>query len=99
VIEAQGDADARLIQAGAEAKALETIGLAVADNNYLMSYLYINKINPNIQVMLVPENVPYLLDFPEYGPTVPTEEEANALIPSLLPSPTPTPTPTPTATP
>lgn len=94
VIEAQGQADARLIQAEAEAKALETIGVSVADNPDLLSYLYITKINPNIQVMLVPENVPYLFDFPEYGPPTPQDEESGVL-PSLLPTPIPTPTPVP----
>lgn len=94
VIKAQGEADARLIQAEAEAKALETIALSVADSPDLLTYLYITKINPNIQVMLVPENVPYLFNFPEIGPPAPTEEDTSSIIPSLLPTPAPTPTPT-----
>ncbi len=95
VIKAQGEADARLIQAEAEAKALQTIAQSVANSPDLLSYLYITKINPNIQVMMVPENIPYLLTFPELGPPNPTLEDSSGLIPSLQPTPTPTPTPVP----
>ena len=96
VIDAEGDAEARLIQADAEAEALELIALAVEGNPDLISYLYINKINPAVQVMLLPDNVPYLLPLPTLGPPAPDEIGA-------LPTPTPTPTatlpPEPTATP
>ncbi len=93
VIAAQGEADARLIQAGAEASALQTIAQSITGNADLLSYLYILKINPNIQVMLVPQNVPYLLPFPEMGPTQPSTEAGSSILPSLLPTPTPTATP------
>ncbi|MBN2549549.1 MAG: prohibitin family protein [Anaerolineales bacterium] len=90
VIKAKGEAEARLVQAGAEAQALSTIAAAVVDNPDLLSYLYILKINPNIQVMMIPDNVPYLLPLPTMGPPAPVSTES-----SLLPTPTPTPTPTP----
>lgn len=88
VIKAKGEAEARLVQAGAEAQALSTIAAAVVDNPDLLSYLYILKINPNIQVMMIPDNVPFLLPLPTMGPPAP-------VVVDVAPTPTPTPTPTP----
>jgi regulator of protease activity HflC (stomatin/prohibitin superfamily) len=93
VIQAEGAAEARLIEADAEARALELIAQAVADNPDLISYLYINKINPSVQTMLLPENVPYLLPLPTLGPPESAEMGAQ---PTPTPLPTPLPTPEPT---
>ena len=68
VINAQGAADARLIQADAEAKALQFIAAALKNNDNLLLYQYINQLSPDIQVMLVPNDNPYLLTLP----TLPT---------------------------
>jgi regulator of protease activity HflC (stomatin/prohibitin superfamily) len=65
VLEAQGRADARLIEAEAEAKALELIAAALRDNPDLLTFEYIQKLAPGIQVMLVPSNTPFLLPLPE----------------------------------
>jgi regulator of protease activity HflC (stomatin/prohibitin superfamily) len=65
VIAAQGAADARLIQAEAEATALRQIGDALKDNPDLLQYTYVQKLGPNIQVMLVPSNSPYLFNLPQ----------------------------------
>ena len=94
VINAEGGAEARLIQAQAEAQALDMIAKVVEAQADLMSYLYINKINPGVQVMLMPNDVPFLFPLPTLGPPVPE-------ILDITPTPTPTPTilPTPTATP
>jgi regulator of protease activity HflC (stomatin/prohibitin superfamily) len=64
VIKAQADADARLIQANAEAEALRLIAEALAENPDLLTYNYIEKLAPGIQVMLVPNDNPYLLPLP-----------------------------------
>jgi regulator of protease activity HflC (stomatin/prohibitin superfamily) len=64
VIRAQGDAEARLIQAEAEAKALLLIAAALKDSPDLLNYQYINKLAPGIQVMLVPNDNPYILPLP-----------------------------------
>lgn len=64
VIKAKGEAEARLIQAQAEAQALQTIAQAVQDNPYLIYYLYILKINPSVQTMLLPSNMPFLFQLP-----------------------------------
>jgi regulator of protease activity HflC (stomatin/prohibitin superfamily) len=77
VINAQGAADARIIQAQAEAQALQLIADALKNNDKLLLYQYINQLAPGIQVMLVPNDNPYLL-------TLPT-------LPTATPSPTATP--------
>lgn len=64
VIAAQGRADARLIEAEAEAAALELIAAALRENPDLLTYEYIDKLAPGIQVMLVPNDNPYLLPLP-----------------------------------
>ncbi len=70
VIAAKGDAEARLINAGAEAKALELIAAALAGNPDLITYQYVQKLGPGIQVMLVPNNNPFLLPLPSLTPGV-----------------------------
>jgi regulator of protease activity HflC (stomatin/prohibitin superfamily) len=70
VIRAKGDADARIIQAEAEAKALELIAAALRDNPDLITYQYVTKLAPGVQVMLVPNNAPYLLPLPTLEPSV-----------------------------
>lgn len=72
VIAAKGAADARLIQAEAEAKALQLIADALKNNPDLLTYQYITKLAPNIQVMLVPNDNPYLLPLPNLTPSAPT---------------------------
>jgi regulator of protease activity HflC (stomatin/prohibitin superfamily) len=70
VIAAKGDAEARLINAEAEAKALELIAAALRDNPDLITYQYVQKLAPGIQVMLVPNDNPYLLPLPGLSPGV-----------------------------
>ncbi len=68
VIAAQGRAQARLIEAQAEAQALQLIAQALQGNPDLLTYQYILKLAPGIQVMLVPSNAPYLLPLPTLTP-------------------------------
>ncbi len=78
VIRAQGEAKARLIQAEAEAKALQMIAEVLKENPDLLTYQYIEKLAPGIQVMLVPNNAPYLLPLPSLqGTPTPTPTPAN----------------------
>ncbi len=72
VIAAKGDAEARLIQAEAEANALELIAAALKDNPDLLTYQYITKLSPSIQVMLLPSGSPFLFPLPDLqSPEVP----------------------------
>lgn len=84
VIEAEGQAKARIIEADAEKQALELIAEALSTNQDLLTYQYINQIAPGVQVMLVPNNAPYLLPLP-------TLEQGGSA--TLAPQPTPLPTP------
>ena len=70
VIAAKGDAEARLINAEAEAKALELIAAALRGNPDLITYQYVQKLGPGIQVMLVPNDNPFLLPLPSLTPGV-----------------------------
>jgi len=68
VIAAEGRAKARLIEAEADAKALELIAAALAGNPDLITYSYVQKLAPGIQVMLVPNDNPFLLPLPTLTP-------------------------------
>jgi regulator of protease activity HflC (stomatin/prohibitin superfamily) len=92
---AEGSAEARLIEADAEAKSLLLVAAALRDNAELLTYTYITKIAPGVQVMLLPSDNQFL--FP-----LPTLEPGSNLLPSLptpIPTPVPTPVPTPEASP
>lgn len=71
IIQANAEAEARLIQAEAEAQALELLGEALAANPDVIQLQYIEKIAPNISVMLLPGDNPFLLPLPEVDQTVP----------------------------
>jgi regulator of protease activity HflC (stomatin/prohibitin superfamily) len=91
VIRAEGAAEARVIEAQAEAQALQLIAAALRENPALLNYQYISKLSPGIQVMLVPNNAPYLLPLPTL--------ESGLNLPTPMPTPEPTPLPTPLPTP
>jgi regulator of protease activity HflC (stomatin/prohibitin superfamily) len=75
VISARAQADARLIQAEAEAKALQLIAEVLKANPNLLQYEYIQKLAPNVQLMLVPSDAPFIL--PQLGP--------QTIVPSAIP--------------
>jgi regulator of protease activity HflC (stomatin/prohibitin superfamily) len=68
-INAQGLADARMIQAKAEADALVMIAAALEGNPDLLTYQYITKLAPNVQVMYLPSGQPYLITLPTAEPS------------------------------
>ncbi len=65
VIASKGAAEARIIQAEAEAKANELLAASLAGHPELLTWLYINKLAENIQVMLLPYDSPFLFPLPE----------------------------------
>jgi regulator of protease activity HflC (stomatin/prohibitin superfamily) len=65
IIEAEGQAEAQVIKAKAEAEALQLIADVLAENPELLNYRYIEKLSPGIEVMLVPNDNPYLLPLPD----------------------------------
>jgi regulator of protease activity HflC (stomatin/prohibitin superfamily) len=64
VIQANAEAEARLVQAEAEAQALALLGEAIKKNPDILTLEYIQKLAPGIQVMLVPNDNPFLLPLP-----------------------------------
>ncbi|MCW5874277.1 MAG: hypothetical protein KIS88_06485 [Anaerolineales bacterium] len=68
VIRAEGEAQARLVQAEAEAEALRMLAEAIAQNPNILTLEYIQKLAPNVQVMLVPADNPFLLPLPSLNP-------------------------------
>jgi regulator of protease activity HflC (stomatin/prohibitin superfamily) len=61
VIQAEAEAKSRVIQAEAEAKALKLVADVLEKNPSLLQYQYITKLAPNVQIMLVPSNAPFIL--------------------------------------
>ena len=68
IIEAEGRAESQIIEAKAEAESLQLIADVLALYPELLNYRYIEKLAPGIQVMLVPNDNPYLLPLPEIAP-------------------------------
>jgi regulator of protease activity HflC (stomatin/prohibitin superfamily) len=62
---AEGRADAIEIEAQAQAAALKLIGAALTQNEDLVTYHYVDKLSPNIRVMLVPNTSPLILPLAE----------------------------------
>ncbi|MEI6181023.1 MAG: prohibitin family protein [Chloroflexales bacterium] len=58
---AQAEADAIRLRAEAESAGLRQIAAVLKTNPALLNYRYIDKLSPNIRVMLVPNNAPYIL--------------------------------------
>lgn len=80
ILEAEGQAEAYLLAAKAEAEALELINQVISKNPDLINYLYIQQLAPNVRVMFLPSQSPYLFDL---SPLM--EEELNELPPLTLP--------------
>ena len=68
ILAAEGRAESVVIEAKAEAEALQLIADVLATNPQLLNYRYIEKLAPGIEVMLVPNDNPYLLPLPELNP-------------------------------
>jgi regulator of protease activity HflC (stomatin/prohibitin superfamily) len=79
VIAAEGQAEARVIEAEAEAEALQVQAEVLAQYPDLLTYVYINKLSPNVDVMFLPSDNPFIFPLPDYtssgdGTTLPTTE-------------------------
>lgn len=100
VIRAKSDAEATLLRAKAEADGLRLLAAALKDNPDVITLRYVDKLAPGIQVMLVPNNAPYILPLPALSAArVPTTtlavEPAPIVTSTLAPLPATTPTPAP----
>jgi regulator of protease activity HflC (stomatin/prohibitin superfamily) len=85
VVTSRYKADQVRLEAQGEADALQLLSAAIAQNPDVITLRYVDKLAPNIQIMLVPGNASYFLSLPT----------PNALAtPGGSVTPTPTPTPT-----
>ena len=66
-VEAAGFKDAAVIRAEGEAEALKLVSEALAANPSLLTYRYIEKIAPNLDVLMVPSNAPFIMDMGNLG--------------------------------
>jgi regulator of protease activity HflC (stomatin/prohibitin superfamily) len=64
IIAAQGRAQATVLQAQAEAESLQLISEALAANPDVLTFRYIDKLAPNVEVMYLPAGQPFLVPLP-----------------------------------
>jgi regulator of protease activity HflC (stomatin/prohibitin superfamily) len=83
IIQTEAEAEARLIQAEAEKTALELIATAINENPDLLIYEYIQNLAPGIQVMLVPNDNPFLLPLPSLDGAETTTVTAPVVVPPV----------------
>jgi regulator of protease activity HflC (stomatin/prohibitin superfamily) len=69
IIAAEGRAQATVLQAQAEAESLRLIAEALSANPDVLTFRYIDKLAPNVQVIYLPSGQQYLIPLPT--PTVP----------------------------
>ncbi len=81
-VEAEGVKQAAIIRAQGEAESLRLINQALAENPNLLTYRYIEKLAPNINVMLLPSGNPLLLDLNQFKATAPVAAPAPAAQPT-----------------
>ena len=74
VIEARGMKQAAITNAEGEAEALRLVSEQIARNPNLLSYRYIEKLSPNIRVMMVPSESPFILNLEGLETQLGTEE-------------------------
>jgi regulator of protease activity HflC (stomatin/prohibitin superfamily) len=74
ITRAEGEAEAVKIRAAGEAEALRLINEVLAQNPDLLQFKYIEQLAPNISVMLLPANSPYLFDLQSLTDQLPTLE-------------------------
>ena len=113
ILEGEAEAEVILIKAEAEAEALKLINEALKDNENLITYRYVDKLGPGVQVMLVPADNPFLLplpdltsaldmesvELPQVSPTLDISGSPLTETQVITPTQQPIPTPTPTLTP
>lgn len=61
-IEAEGVKQAAITEAQGEAEALRLINEQIKQNANLLTYRYIEKLSPNVRVMMLPSDSPFILD-------------------------------------
>jgi len=84
--EARGDANARLIEAAAEAEALRVISEQIAANPNLIQYLYVSNLSDNVSFALLPSDSPFIFnvdDFTQLGDDFQTPDVPDVTLPEF----------------
>jgi len=82
---AQGEADAVLIKAEADAESFRLVSEVLAENPQILDYEYIKRLSPNVELMLLNSNNPVILPLTT-GAKMTQTMEANPLLPQMPPS-------------
>lgn len=95
VARAEGEAQAIVLRAQAEAEALRLVSEQIAANPALIQYQYIQTLGPNVRLITVPSNSPFLFDLNSLAETGNPDFTAPAVpeIQPVLPRATSTPAP------
>ncbi|MEA3326868.1 MAG: prohibitin family protein [Chloroflexota bacterium] len=80
VIIAEGQAAARILEAEAEAEALNVQAEVLADYPDLLTYVYITKLSPNVDVMFLPSDSPFIFPLPDMSEVTTPETEATPTV-------------------
>jgi regulator of protease activity HflC (stomatin/prohibitin superfamily) len=70
MIEAEGIKKAAITKAEGEAEALRLISEALRKNPDLLTYRYIEKLAPNVSVMMLPSGAPFIISLEQFRPKV-----------------------------
>jgi regulator of protease activity HflC (stomatin/prohibitin superfamily) len=89
IARAEGEAQAIVLRAQANAEGLRLVSEQLAVNPSLIQYEYIQKLADNVSLALVPSNSPFLFDFAslaEANPNFTAPEVPGAVLPEVEPS-------------
>jgi regulator of protease activity HflC (stomatin/prohibitin superfamily) len=82
ITRAEGEAEAIRIRAAAEAEALSLVSEEIAKNPNLIQYEYVQKLAPNVGLILLPSNSPFLFDFNSLNNSI---EQNGITLPQVTP--------------
>ena len=89
-VEAEGIKQAAIIKAQGDAESLRLVSQALAENPDLLTYRYIDKLAPNISVMLLPSDSPFIMDLTKIKELAPAQPAPTAAPAAVQPTPVPT---------
>lgn len=91
ILRANGDAEAAVTRAKGDAEALKLIAQALATNPDLLTYTYIQKLAPNVGLILLPAggNNPFILDLKQLQSQLPKTSTPTTSVPVSPTLPTP----------
>ena len=87
---ARGVAEARIIQAEADAQALRLVAEVLAENPNLLQYEYIQRLSDQVTVLGLPASSPFIFDLAGIANLPPPAGSSGGGEPSLIPTPAPT---------